>query len=155
MPDETITTAFEEFVLEHERRLRNALTASLGIDAGREAAADALAHAWENWDRVRDMDNPGAYLYVVGRNRGRRSLGRKDPAFPTPEPESDTWVEPGLPAALARLTEPQRTVVMLIDGYDWTLAEVAEFLGVSKSTVQTHHDRGLDKLRRRLGVGTP
>ena len=63
---------FEAFVATHERRLRQALTASFGIDRGREAAADALAYAWEHWDRVAAMANPAGYLFVVGRDRDRR-----------------------------------------------------------------------------------
>ncbi|MGI8514455.1 MAG: sigma factor-like helix-turn-helix DNA-binding protein [Acidimicrobiia bacterium] len=34
-------------------------------------------------------------------------------------------------------------MVLLVYGYDWRLSEVAETLGVSKSTVQTHADRAM------------
>jgi RNA polymerase sigma factor (sigma-70 family) len=43
-------------------------------------------------------------------------------------------------------------VITLVYGYDWTLSEVAELLGTSKSTVQKHAERGLGKLRKSLGV---
>ena len=64
---------FDEFVATHERHLRQALTAAFGIDGGRDAAADALAYAWEHWARVASMTNPAGYLFVVGRDRHRRS----------------------------------------------------------------------------------
>jgi DNA-directed RNA polymerase specialized sigma24 family protein len=34
------------------------------------------------------------------------------------------------------------------------MSEVAELLGISKSTVQNHDDRGLQVLRLKLGVGS-
>jgi len=46
----------------------------------------------------------------------------------------------------------QRTAVVLIDGFDWTHQEVADQLGVRRSTVQKHRERGLARLRRELGV---
>jgi RNA polymerase sigma factor (sigma-70 family) len=62
------------------------------------------------------------------------------------------WVEPGLSAALARLSEKQRLVVALLYGYQWSMSEVAALLDVSKGTVQSYADRGLKRLRRKLGV---
>lgn len=41
---------------------------------------------------------------------------------------------------------------MLVHGLEWTLGEVAELLGVTKSTVQTQAERGMAKLRKRIGV---
>jgi RNA polymerase sigma-70 factor (ECF subfamily) len=61
-------------------------------------------------------------------------------------------VEPGLPKALARLSEKQRTVVWLVHGLEWKQTEVAELLGVSADTVNTHLSRGMKKLRAVLGT---
>jgi DNA-directed RNA polymerase specialized sigma24 family protein len=63
---------FEQFVQAHEARLRTALVLTYGPDAGREAAAEALAWAWEHWDRVAMIDSPVPYLYRVGQSRTRR-----------------------------------------------------------------------------------
>jgi DNA-directed RNA polymerase specialized sigma24 family protein len=60
-------------------------------------------------------------------------------------------VEPGLARAVAELSERQRLAVLLVHSAGWTLAEVAQLTGVSTSTVQRHVDRGLAKLRRRIG----
>ena len=62
------------------------------------------------------------------------------------------WVEPGLPDALARLPGQQRVAVYLVCGHEWSMSEVADLLGVSKGTVQKHLERGMSKLRHRLGV---
>lgn len=64
--------SFEVFVAEVEPRLRRALVAGFGPVAGRDAAAEALAIAWERWEKVRGMDNPAGYLYRIGQNRARR-----------------------------------------------------------------------------------
>lgn len=152
--DETKTTDFSGFVAANERALRQSLTAALGVEMGREAAAEALAHGWENWNRVSGMDNASGYLYRVGLNWGKRTFGRHEVVFPEDSTNPSEWFEPALPAALAGLSEMQRVVVYLVHGHDWSLSEVAELLEISKGTVQTHMERGMARLRRDLKVET-
>lgn len=152
--EETKTTDFSEFVAAHERGLRQSLSAVLGVEMGREAAAEALAHGWENWEQVRLMDNASGYLYRLGLNWGKRSFGRREINFPEVSTNPSEWFEPGLPDALARLSEKQRVVVYLVHGHDWSLSETAELLEISKGTVQTHMERGMARLRRDLKVET-
>ena len=78
---------------------------------------------------------------------------RKPPPFDTPvTPQHSLWFEPALPGAIAKLSERQRAAVILVHGYSWTVTEVAEMWGVSFSTVQAHIDRGMKRLRAKLGV---
>lgn len=144
------TESFTIFVKEVEARLRHALVAVFGQEQGREATAEALAYAWEHWDRVGDMDNPAGYLYRVGRSRGQKRRSR--PVFDPVPPDHLPEVEPGLPAALMGLSEKQRVAVVMVHAYDWPRQEAAELLGVSVSTLDTHLQRGLNKLRNGLGV---
>ncbi len=144
--------AFTRFVEETEPRLRLALCSAFGRQAGLDATADALAYGWEHWDRLQGMANPQGYLWTVGRHRARRSGLRSSLGFGSVAIDQMPWIEPGLPAALASLSEKQRVVVMLTDGYEWTHAEVASFLGVSVGTVQRHKERALNRLRKALGV---
>jgi len=144
---------FEGFYEVAEPRLREALTARFGIGCGREAAVEALSYAWEHWDRVAAMENPIGYLYVVGRDRGNRARRwRPPPLLPAADGASTPWIEPGLPDALAALPDQQRVVVMLLYCFQWSMGEVADVMQVSKSTVQTHAERGLGHLRERIGV---
>ena len=152
MPDEVRARSFTEFVEDCELRLRQALMASYGPDAGRDAAAEALAYGWEHWERVSVMDNPVGYLYRVGQSKGSKITRRRRPAFPLIATGAMPWVEPGLPAAMGRLPHKQRQVVFLLHAYDWSLSEVAELLGVSKATVQSYSDRAMRRLRRSLKV---
>lgn len=151
LSDGTVVGSFTDWAVEAEPRLRQSLTALFGVQEGLEATADALAFAWERWPDIVMMENPVGYVYGAARNRGRRRLGRRPVFLPVPEQRTQ-WVEPGLPSALAGLSEQQRLVVSLLHGYQWTMSEVAELLGVSKSTVQNHDDRGLRSLRGKLGV---
>lgn len=61
-------------------------------------------------------------------------------------------VEPGLGRALQELSDSQRTAVVLVHGFGWKMREVAELTGVRITSVQTHLDRGLKKLRAALEV---
>ncbi len=150
--------SFEEFVGMAEPRLRHALIAAVGRDRGRDATAEALAYGWEHWGDLRAMVNPVGYLYRVGRSRvGTRwrrvefnpaAMHEAVGAGLSRIPE----FEPGLPDALAHLSERQRVAVFLVYGMDWTRRDVADLLGISVTSVGSHLDRGLDKLRKRLGV---
>ena len=145
----TSRDGFEEFVREAEPRLRRALVAAYGFETGRDAAAEALAYAWEHWERLQDIKNLPGYLYRVGQSRSRR----RKPAvlFEIPGwPERS--FEPGLPAALAALSLRQRQAVVLVYGYGCTVREVAELIGVKQTTVHNHVRRGLEHLRKSLGV---
>ena len=143
--------SFTEWARLVEPRLRQALTGAFGPQLGKDAAEDALAHAWEHWSDVSAKDNPLGYVFGVGRNMARRGSKQRKVYLAVDE-QRLPHVEPGLPHAIEQLPERQRMVVTLVYGYDWTLSEVAELLGTSKSTVQIHAERGLGKLRKSLGV---
>jgi RNA polymerase sigma factor (sigma-70 family) len=143
---------FTAFVMNTEPKLRLALCANFGKELGTEATAEALAFAWEHWDRVTDADNPAGYLYGVGRNIARKRTVRRNPVFPDIPDDHAPWIEPALPEALAGLPERQRVAVMLVHCFEWTLSEVAEFMEVSKPTAQKHVDRAMAKLRRQIGA---
>lgn len=145
---------FREFVANAGGRLQRALVAGLGPDRGQDALSEALMHGWMNWSKIQAMANPVGYLYKVGFRWGVRTAKRErrgQLGFPTVV-QSSVWVEPLLPAALESLSKRQRTVVVLIEGYEWSFGEVADLLGVSKGAVQSHHRRGLERLRRTLEV---
>jgi RNA polymerase sigma factor (sigma-70 family) len=144
--------AFERFVAEAGPRLGRALAALYGFEDGRDATAEALAYAWENWPRLQHIANLPGYLFRVGQTRGRRRQ-RQPAADPFDVAEcGDHSFEPGLPKALAALTQRQRLAVVLVLGYGCTLREVAELTGIRPTTVQNHLSRGLRRLRSLLGV---
>ena len=144
--------AFTAFWAEVEPRLRRAFVAAYGTDRGRDATQEALAWAWEHWDRMATMTNPAGYLWRVGRSRTRPR--RREPVLlPVPAPD-DPMVEPALVPALHALTPHQRAAVLLVHGHGWQLREVAQLFGVRVSTVQSHVERAMTKLRSALEVET-
>ena len=150
--DETSVDPFTEFMREAEPRIRRALTAAFGSQVGREASAEAVSYGWQNWGRVGVMENPTGYLFRVGQHKARRMRQRREPVDQMSSGPEDPWIEPGLAPAMERLSERQRTVVSLLHAFDWTMSEVAEFLGLSKASVQTYEARAMKKLKSALGV---
>ncbi len=98
------------------------------------------------------MVNPVGYLYRVGQSRTRN---RKTPVvFPPPGHDGIPEVEPQLGVALGSLSERQRVCVVLVYALEWTHQEVADLLGLSRSSIQNHVERGLGRLRRAIGATT-
>lgn len=133
--------------------MRFALCARFGFEPGRDAAAEAFAYAWEHWDRVSGMENPGGYVYRVGQRTGSKTASRQQALFEPPAAHRDPEIEPGLGPALASLSPRQRTIVVLVHALGMSQAEAAKWLGVSPSTVQKQLERAMPRLRRALGVG--
>ena len=135
------------FVSEAAPKLRRAFAARFGLGIADDVTAEAVAYAWNHWDRVASMANPVGFLFTVGCSKARkyRRWGRRI-AFPV---ESVRPIESrrDLFDGLRRLSDDQRVAVVAVHGYGWTYAEVAEILGVSTTAVTNHVHRGLAKLR--------
>ena len=151
-PDRLVESSFDGFVRRAEQRLSFAFVAAYGPELGAEATAEALAYAWEHWDRLNGMDNPLGYLFRVGQSKARKHWWRRPPVAPLPPSSSEPWFEPGLLSGLRELSRNQRVSVVLVEGFDWTQHEVADLLGISRSSVQKHRERGLRRLRETLEV---
>lgn len=139
---------FTRFVDDVEPRLLQALVAVYGPVDGRGATVDALSWAWEHWDRLQEVENKPAYLFRVGQSATRRYSTRPLPTRLRVEGlVEDREIEPGLLPALERLSDQQRTVVVLVHAFGWRQTEVAEWLEISVSTAREHLARGLRRLR--------
>lgn len=141
--------SYEAFVREAEPRLRAALVTLYGTENGRDATAEALAYAWEHWERLTGVANLVGYLFRVAQSKSRR---RRSPVlFVVPESEDHAF-EPGLPKALLSLSDHQRVAVVLVHGFGFAVPEVADLLGIKPTSVRNHLERGLRRLRRDLGA---
>lgn len=142
-----VSQDFERFFAATEPALRRALVAKYGPERGREATAEALAWAWENWEQLRAIENRLGYLYRVGQSltRVRRVPRLQAQVHHDPPPR-----DPALAEALDRLTERQRVAVVLVHGFSYSMREVAELEGIKVTTVQNHLERGLARLRQLL-----
>jgi len=148
---------FDRFVADVEPRVRRALVAAYGAELGREAAADALAWAWQHWAVVQQMDNPAGYLWRVGqtsvrtmtRRRRRERMAGTEVQLQSVDAHSG-HVEPRLDGALAALSPQQRAAVLLVHGYGYTLREAADAMTCSISTLRNHLQRALTRLHAAL-----
>ena len=127
--------------------------------AAEDAVQSALTRACEKWSRVRQADDPDAYVrrmvvnaHVSGwRKSGRREspvaevreTSHADPVDRVVEADAVWRVCTGLPAQ-------QRAVVVLRFYEDLTLADIAVLVDRPASTVRTDLRRALAKLREQL-----
>lgn len=145
--------SFERFFDRSEPALRRALVAGYGADLGREATAEALTRAWRDWDRIAVMSNPAGYVFRIGQNWAKSEIKRKpSPLIWCEDIQSHTHFEPQLAPALASLTVRQRQAVILVACFEMSHSEAAKFLGLSRSSIQNHVERGMAHLRHELGA---
>ncbi len=131
--------------------LTRGLITHLGPEIGGEAVSEALAYYAAHPEKVRGMANPVGYLFRVGSRRALRSRRRPpSPDFPAPAEVGIPDVALELVETMARLSARQRTCVTLVHAFGYRNREVAEMLGISTESVQTHCRRALDRLRTLL-----
>jgi RNA polymerase sigma-70 factor (ECF subfamily) len=155
--------AFGELVRRHRDRLWAVALRTLG---DREDAADAvqeaLLSAYRSADRFRGESAVTTWLHRIVVNscldRARRRQARptvplpeverfRDPA--APDPETDTAL--AVQAALAQLPSEQRVPLVLLDMQGYSVAEIAQLLGVAEGTVKSRCARGRARLAVLLG----
>ena len=127
---------------------------------GRDVAQEALARAFNLWDNVGGLDEPGAWARRVVVNlawdhaRHREVKRRRPPALASAlktRPvtaslpfDSDFW------AAVATLPDRQRTAVALSYVGDRSIGQVAEVMRVTEGSVKTTLHQARTRLSRLL-----
>lgn len=149
------------------RRHRNRLVGLAYVISGSRLGSDDLVHdvmeaACRDWDRIRERDDPEAWVRRMVAHRAvsayrrrlseakavaRLALRRDSIVWPEPDVDGDRiWSE------VRRLPRRQAQVVALTYVEQLTMAEVGEVLGCSKESVNTHLRRARETLSRRLGL---
>lgn len=158
--DETAT--FESFFLtEYPRLVALLLVWTDSRPTAEDLAQDALIRAEADWERVRGLDTPAAWVRRVAVNRSmnerrrmrrqHRALGRIDRPAVSSVDEAD---DGALWAAVRQLSDKQRTAIALYYVDDLPVDEIASVLGCSVGTVKTHLQRGRRRLAELLDEGT-
>jgi RNA polymerase sigma-70 factor, ECF subfamily len=158
-PRASVGDAEFEDVYRRELRTMVALATSLTGDreVGVDLAHEAMLRAYRAWDKVRQLDRPGAWIRRVlinlaidharRRQRERRALTRLQPAPPMEAGDPDSarfW------AAVRALPERQRAAVALHYLDDLPVDEIAEILDVTGGTVKTSLFKARQSLARTL-----
>jgi RNA polymerase sigma factor (sigma-70 family) len=126
----------------HPRLVTSLLLVTGDPDVARDATDEAFVRALGAWRRVSAMESPAGWTYrvainVVRRRARRAGLERRllarsaRPAAAVPAPAGEAW------AVVAELPERQRTAVVLRFVADLTESQIAEAMGVSRSTVSS------------------
>ena len=155
--------AFGELVRRHGSSVR-ALLRRMGADSATadDLAQDAFIAAFE---RIAEFRGEGAFAGWVRRiaarlyvRRFRKRLvidgaAQLDEAAELGGPgEGAAAAKIDLDGALASLSPAERVCVSMCYGAGLSHPEMAEALGAPLGTVKSHVKRGLEKLRRRMGV---
>lgn len=147
-------TAFDAFVAPYVDRLYRFLVVRLGDEADvRDALQETLLAAWLGLPRLRERDRPWAWLVGIAAHKAadaarRRRRGRA-------ADQTDAAYEPGdvteTRAALARLPQPAREVLLLRYLARLSEEETAAVLGVRVGTVKSRAARARRLLLDELG----
>jgi RNA polymerase sigma-70 factor (ECF subfamily) len=147
-----VTPTFDEFWTAQRDRIGRALAMTVGdLDLATDAVDEAMARAYQRWDRVATLDNPSGWVYRVGLN-WTRSLYRRRRRTPpvwlaSPASSTDTYgLDPSIDAAMAALPESRRCVVVCRLLLGWSEAQTAVALGVRPGTVKSRLSRAVDEL---------
>jgi RNA polymerase sigma-70 factor (ECF subfamily) len=162
-PDEGALVAerrqFEDFFLAEHDRLYRALCLVTGSrDEAEEVLQDAFLRLWERWDRIRDVDDPRAYLYRTAMNAFRsryRSASRRMKRVITARPPDDAFAlieeRDVVVRALRQLIPQQRAAIVLTGLLDYTSEEAGRMLGMKASTVRALSTRAREAMRTKVG----
>jgi RNA polymerase sigma factor (sigma-70 family) len=154
--------ALERFCREAHPRLVGALAHQFGDRwLAEELAQEALVRACDRWVHVGAMDSPLAWTFRVALNLGTSSLRRRGAerrararhgARRDDHHDPDTADRLAVTAALARLTEAQRSAVVARYYLGLTTHEAADALGTTPLAVRSATHRAMAVLRDELGV---
>lgn len=124
-----------------------------------DAANDACVKAYENWDRVSQMDSPTAWVTRVGLNNAKRSYRRRARRIELLNRErlsvacTDTQQDVDLFEALGQLTKRQRAALILRYVEDLPQAMVADRMDVALGTATATLTQARSRLR--IGLSEP
>jgi RNA polymerase sigma factor (sigma-70 family) len=130
-----------------------------------EAVQDAMKIVAERWGKIRDYEQPKAYLFKIAKQRWLKHHGYRgnsgvalpedlDGGLATSAVDHDDDCAPQIAgfrdalAALRQLPRRQREVAFLLYVADFDEDAIAQTLGIAVGSVKRHRARALHKLRQ-------
>jgi len=153
---------FSEFFVREHLRLGGAIYLLTGDrEEAEDLVQEALARAYERWDRVSHMAEPAGYVYRIASNLHRRrshARGRLRPLVDRPGLQGSDPVDAAdarldLLAALAMLPRDQRETLVLVEMFGFDAETAAQALGIKAVSVRVRLHRARLRLREVLGGG--
>jgi RNA polymerase sigma-70 factor (ECF subfamily) len=159
--DLSLTVPFEDFYRAEYPNLVAVATALLGsLESAEDLTQDTMVKSLVRWNRVQRLERPGGWAHRVLLNactswwRRRRTEAaflarqrREEPSVGGPSPEAIAFW-----AAVRRLPERHRQVMVLHYAGDRSVAEVASILAVPEGTVRSDLTRARAALATMLGA---
>ncbi len=170
-PDDEVR--FTQWVSVHGKAVRGFLLAMVRrADLADDLTQEVFCRAWRARDRYQENGKSRAYLLKIAdrllRDRHRRrgpeqnlaeeDWRRHEPASRLPEPSQAVLLAEQteqLTAAMDRLSSIQQRVLLLRYYGQLSFAEIAQATECPLNTALTHCHRGLEALRKLLGVKVP
>jgi RNA polymerase sigma factor (sigma-70 family) len=151
---------FEEFFRQEYPGLARALVLLvLDRQEAEELAQEAMARAYERWDRVRAMASPGGYVYRTAVNLNRRRLrhlavrARRLLALARGgDRDDDPGVTVELAEAIGSLSAGQREAFLLVEWVGMSSEEAGRTLRIAPASVRSRVHRAKETLRDRLWI---
>ena len=158
MPETAWAESFEQVVDRQAERLVHSLTAMfMDREMAADAAQDAFVQLYLHWDKVTASGDPDAWLYRVAINRCRdyrRKLVRggrlleRLAGSARPEAVSSDWrPRAEFLSVIAGPPRRQRIAAGLYYDADFSVAEIANVMGISQGAVSSHLHRARTALR--------
>lgn len=121
-----------------------------------DLVAEGFARAWASWPKVRTHPAPRAWVLRTALNLRVSWWRRRHREIPltgadgVSAPASGEGIDPGILAALNRLSGRQREVIVLRVLLDLDTHDTASVLGIAPGTVTAHLSRAAEALQRDL-----
>jgi RNA polymerase sigma-70 factor, ECF subfamily len=156
-------TGHDALLIQQVPRLRRYARALTGDrNSADDLVQDTLERALSRFHLWREGSDLRAWLFTIMHNiyvnqirsriRRQHEALETDPAAEAVRAPEPDWLElRDLEAALARLPEEQRAVVLLVGLEQFTYEETARVLGVPTGTVMSRLSRARERLRLMLG----
>lgn len=142
------------FEFEYERMMKTLTLACGDRHVAEELTQEAMARAFEHWDRVSRASSPTAYVYRIAFNllrrwRRRAAISRRLTVsrIEGEDPAAEVTSRLHARQTLERLPTAQREALVLIDWSGMSVDEAARVLGVGPSSVRARLSRGRATMR--------
>jgi RNA polymerase sigma-70 factor (sigma-E family) len=150
------------FATFYTRLVRTAMLLVDDKETAEDVVMDAFVGLRVRWRAVRDPADVFGYLRSSVLNGARSKLRRRRvqrlvdrPRRPEPDPSAETLAldrdeQSTLAAAVRRLPQRQREVIVLRYYLDMSEAQIAETLGIGTGSVKSHASRAIHSLAQQV-----
>ena len=137
-------------------------------DVAEDIAQEAFVRVLNNLDRFDPQYRFSTWLFTIARRLYLNAMQKQKPAYntdavggmvghnqrpeePLTEYEEQQTDRSALQRALGGLSDEQRQILLLFHQQDWSIAVIAQHMGMPEGTVKSHLHRGRRRLRAFLG----